>query len=47
VKVCLAKDPDERFQSVHDLKLQLIGLSKEDRRRGFLRQWQRAGRIAS
>jgi Tol biopolymer transport system component/aminoglycoside phosphotransferase (APT) family kinase protein len=24
VKVCLAKDPDERFQSVHDLKLQLM-----------------------
>jgi serine/threonine protein kinase/Tol biopolymer transport system component len=23
VKVCLAKDPDDRFQSVHDLKLQL------------------------
>jgi serine/threonine protein kinase len=23
VKVCLAKDPDERFQTVHDLKLQL------------------------
>src|ERR1700690_2683991 len=23
VKVCLAKDPDERFQSVHDLRLQL------------------------
>src|SRR5580704_2544240 len=23
VKVCLAKDPDERFQNVHDLKLQL------------------------
>jgi eukaryotic-like serine/threonine-protein kinase len=23
VKVCLAKDPDERFQSVHDLELQL------------------------
>jgi Tol biopolymer transport system component len=23
VKTCLAKDPDERFQSVHDLKLQL------------------------
>ena len=23
VKVCLAKDPDERFQSVHDLKVQL------------------------
>ncbi|MGC1449678.1 MAG: protein kinase [Candidatus Sulfotelmatobacter sp.] len=24
VKACLAKDPDERFQSVHDLKLQLM-----------------------
>jgi Tol biopolymer transport system component len=24
VKVCLAKDPDERFQNVHDLKLQLM-----------------------
>jgi WD40 repeat protein len=24
VKVCLAKDPDQRFQSVHDLKLQLM-----------------------
>ena len=24
VKVCLAKDPDDRFQSVHDLKLQLM-----------------------
>jgi eukaryotic-like serine/threonine-protein kinase len=24
VKVCLAKDPDERFQTVHDLKLQLM-----------------------
>ncbi|HXT74273.1 MAG TPA: protein kinase [Candidatus Angelobacter sp.] len=23
VKICLAKDPDERFQSVHDMKLQL------------------------
>jgi Tol biopolymer transport system component len=23
VKICLAKDPDERFQSAHDLKLQL------------------------
>src|ERR1700690_1827999 len=23
VKVCLAKDPDERFQSVHDVRLQL------------------------
>jgi eukaryotic-like serine/threonine-protein kinase len=24
VKACLAKDPDERFQTVHDLKLQLM-----------------------
>jgi Tol biopolymer transport system component len=24
VKVCLAKDPEERFQTVHDLKLQLM-----------------------
>ena len=23
VKTCLAKDPDERFQTVHDVKLQL------------------------
>jgi hypothetical protein len=23
VTVCLTKDPDERFQTVHDLKLQL------------------------
>ena len=23
IKSCLAKDPDERFQTVHDLKLQL------------------------
>ncbi len=23
VKTCLAKDPDERFQNVHDVKLQL------------------------
>jgi hypothetical protein len=23
VKTCLEKDPDERFQTVHDLKLQL------------------------
>ena len=28
VKVCLAKDPDERFQSVHDLKLQLMWIAE-------------------
>ena len=28
VKVCLAKDPDERFQTAHDLKLQLRWLSE-------------------
>jgi eukaryotic-like serine/threonine-protein kinase len=28
VKVCLAKDPDERFQSVHDLKLQLLWITE-------------------
>ncbi len=28
VKVCLEKDPDERFQSVHDLKLQLLWITE-------------------
>ena len=28
VKTCLAKDPDERFQSVHDVKLQLKWMSE-------------------
>jgi eukaryotic-like serine/threonine-protein kinase len=28
VQVCLAKDPDERFQSVHDLKLQLTWIAE-------------------
>jgi hypothetical protein len=28
VKVCLAKDADERFQSVHDLKLQLMWIAE-------------------
>jgi eukaryotic-like serine/threonine-protein kinase len=28
VKTCLAKDPDERFQSVHDVKLQLKWLAE-------------------
>jgi len=28
VRICLAKDPDERFQTVHDLKLQLQWLAE-------------------
>jgi Tol biopolymer transport system component len=28
VKACLAKDPDERFQSVHDLKLELRSIAE-------------------
>jgi Tol biopolymer transport system component len=28
VKTCLAKDPDERFQTVHDLKLQLMWIEE-------------------
>ena len=28
VKTCLAKDPDERFQTVHDLKLQLTWIAE-------------------
>src|SRR5205814_6091346 len=28
VRLCLAKDPDERFQCVHDLKLQLQALAE-------------------
>src|SRR6516165_8138620 len=28
VKTCLAKDPDERFQNVHDLKLQLTWIAE-------------------
>src|SRR6266699_797856 len=27
VQTCLAKDPEERFQSAHDLKLQLLWLT--------------------
>ncbi len=31
VKTCLAKDPDERWLSVHDVKLQLAGLREDQR----------------
>jgi eukaryotic-like serine/threonine-protein kinase len=30
VRLCLAKDPDERFQSIHDVKLQLQLLAESD-----------------
>jgi serine/threonine protein kinase len=32
VQTCLAKDPEERFQSAHDLKLQLLWLMVRTRR---------------
>src|ERR1051326_1585184 len=32
VNTCLAKNPDERFQSAHDLKLQLRWIVEEDKR---------------
>ena len=34
VKSCLAKDPDERVQTVHDVKLQLSGYRRVERRPG-------------
>ena len=34
VKTCLAKDPDERFQSVHDVKLQLQWIAEEGTQSG-------------
>lgn len=36
VKTCLAKDPDERFQSVHDVKLQLNWIAKGGSQAGVL-----------
>jgi serine/threonine protein kinase len=30
VNICLAKDPDDRFQTVHDIKLQLKWLAEEE-----------------
>ncbi len=35
VKTCLAKDPDERFQTVHDLKLQLKWVSEGGSQEGL------------
>lgn len=29
VKLCLAKDPDERWQTVHDLKLEVLGIQQD------------------
>jgi len=34
VKVCLAKDPDERFQNVHDVKLQLKWIAEGESQTG-------------
>jgi hypothetical protein len=48
VKVCLAKDPDERWQTVHDVKLQLAAIVESGSQtgtpalrtaRGRLKQW--------
>jgi Tol biopolymer transport system component/tRNA A-37 threonylcarbamoyl transferase component Bud32 len=33
IRICLAKDPDERFQSAHDIKLQLQLLAEGDEQR--------------
>jgi serine/threonine protein kinase len=35
VKTCLAKDPDERFQTVHDLKLQLKWITESGSKAGL------------
>ncbi len=34
VKVCLAKDPDERLETVHDLKLQLMWIAEDGSQAG-------------
>jgi len=34
VRVCLAKDPDERWQTAHDVKLQLAAVPEGTRRAG-------------
>jgi Tol biopolymer transport system component len=48
VKTCLAKDPDERFQSVHDLKLQLqwIGSAELQPDAGTRKVWWRSPKLA-
>ena len=48
VKTCLAKDPDDRFQSVHDLKLQLqwIGIAGPQPDAGTRRVWWRSPKLA-
>src|SRR5262249_41967769 len=49
VRICLTKDPDERWQTAHDLKLQLQAISEEgaqpavavtDSSRGENRKWK-------
>jgi serine/threonine protein kinase/Tol biopolymer transport system component len=50
VKACLAKDPDERLQTVHDVKLQLKWIAESDSKVGVpahvmakRKRWDRAG----
>ncbi|HET9409841.1 MAG TPA: protein kinase [Candidatus Sulfotelmatobacter sp.] len=46
VTTCLAKDPDERFQSVHDLKLQLLWMGEAEpasTSKSATRWWKSAG----
>ena len=43
VKACLAKDPDERLQTVQDVKLQLKWLAEESQASGFQARPQASG----
>ena len=54
VKTCLAKDPDDRFQSVHDLRLQLKWIAEGGSQFGTpapvaarRQSWERTGIIAT
>jgi len=44
VKSCLAKDPEERFQTVHDVKLQLKGIAESGSQTGVSRPVVSAGK---
>lgn len=46
VRICLAKDPDERFQTAHDLKLQLEALAEMDLARAQVTAAPKRERIA-
>ena len=45
-QACLAKDPEDRFQTAHDVKLQLQWVAEGGRRRACRRRSWRGGRIA-